>query len=70
MDSQLSKTVVEAATLVGLAAGVGFISKKPLKTSLTSDPSTSLENYGKWVAALAIAVYLRNYLQKEKILPA
>jgi len=68
MDSQLGKTVVEAATLVGNASGVGFVSKKALKTSLTSDPSTSLQNYGKWVAALSLAVYLRNYLQKEKII--
>ena len=70
MDSPISKTIGEAATLVGLAARIGYLSKKTIRTSLTSDPSSSIENYGKWVAALSVAVYLRNYLQKEKILPA
>ena len=69
MDSKLGKTVVESATLIGVAAGVGYICKKFLKTSVTNDPSNSIENYGKWVATLTAAIYTRDYLKKEKILP-
>ena len=70
MDSKLGKTVVESLTLVGIASSVGYICKKFLKTSVTNDPSNSIENYGKWVATLTAAIYARDYLQKEKILPA
>ena len=70
MDSPIAKTLVEAATLVGLASGIGYVSKKAFRTSLTSDPSNSIENYGKWVAALSLGIYIRTYLQKEKIIPA
>ena len=69
MDSKLGKTVVKSLTLVGIATGVAFICKKFLKTSVTNDPSNSIENYGKWVATLTAAIYARDYLQKEKILP-
>ena len=70
MDSKLGRVVIEASTLVGISAGVGYIAKKILKTSVTNDPSNSIEKYGKWVAALTAAIYTRDYLQKEKILPA
>ena len=69
MDSKLGKTVVESATLIGVAAGVGYIAKKFLKTSFTNDPSNSIENYGKWVAVLSASLYARDYLKKEKIIP-
>ena len=70
MDSKLGKTVVEASTLVAISAGVGYICKKFLKTSVTNDPSNSIENYGKFTAVLVGSLYIRDYLQKEKILPA
>ena len=69
MDSKLGKTVVESATLIGVAAGVGYICKKFLKTSVTNDPSNSIENYGKWVFVLSASLYARDYLKKEKIIP-
>ena len=56
MDSKLGKTVAESLTLVGISAGVGYIAKKFLKTTVTNDPSNSIENYGKWVAALTAAI--------------
>ena len=70
MDSKLGKTVVESLTLVGISGVIGYTSRKFLKTNTTSDPSNSIENYGKWVAVLTASLYVRDYLQKEKILPA
>ena len=70
MDSKLGKTVVESATLVAISAGVGYICKKFFKTSVTNDPSNSIENYGKWVFVLSASLYARDYLQKEKIIPS
>ena len=71
MDKKLTKTLIESATLVSIAAGLGYLSKKVLKTSsLTNDPSSSLENYAKWTAVLTVAIYTRDYLEKEKILPS
>jgi len=37
-DNKLVKTVMEAATLTGLAAGIGWASKKILKENLTALP--------------------------------
>ena len=69
MDSKLGKVVVKSASLVAIASGVNYLSKRVVKTSFTNDPSNSIENYGKWVAVLTAAIYARDYLQKEKILP-
>ena len=69
MDNKLVKAIVDAATLTGLAAGIGFGAKKLLKTSMTLDPSSSIENYAKWVAVLAGAVATKEYLEDKKIIP-
>ena len=47
-QSKIVKTVTEAAVLVGLSAGIGWVGKKVLKESFTGDPSASFMNYGKW----------------------
>ena len=70
MVNKLVNTVVEAATLTGIAAGIGWVGKKVLKTPMTSDPSASIENYAKWVAVLTGAVVARQYLVDKKIIPA
>ena len=69
MDKKVVNTVVEAATLTGIAAGIGWLGKKVLKTPMISDPSSSIENYAKWVAVLSGAVAARQYLVDKKIIP-
>ena len=68
-DNKLVKTVMEAATLTGLTAGIGWVSKKVLKENLTADPSANVMNYVKFTAAMAASIMLRDYLEKQKILP-
>ena len=47
-QSKIVKTVTEAAVLVGLSSGIGWIGKKVLKETFTGDPSANFMNYGKW----------------------
>ena len=42
-DNKLVKTIMDAATLTGLAAGIGWVAKKVLKENLTSDPSSNID---------------------------
>jgi len=60
---------MDASVVVGIAAGIGYIAKKAMKESFINDPSSSLANYGKWVAVLTGSMYLKQYLEDEKILP-
>ena len=68
-DNTLVKTVTDSGVLVGLAAGVGYVGKKALRESFIGDPSSSIMNYGKWVAVLAASMYLKTYLEDQKVLP-
>ena len=68
-DNKLVKTVTDSAVLVGLAAAVGYVGKKALRESFIGDPSSSIMNYGKWVVVLAASMYLKTYLEDQKILP-
>ena len=68
-DNKLVKTIMEAATLTGLAAGIGWIAKKTVKQNFTQDPSGSLENYAKFTAVMAGSIALKRYLEDQKILP-
>ena len=43
-DNKLVKTIIDAATLTGLAAGIGWISKKVVKESMMADPSANVMN--------------------------
>ena len=69
-DNKLVKTILDAATLTGLAAGIGWIARKVAKETFTADPSYSAMNYPKFTAVMAGSIWLKNYLQGEKILPA
>lgn len=69
-DNKLVKTVTDAAVLVGISAGVGYVAKKAIRESFISDPSSNIMNYGKWVAVLSGSMYLKDYLEKQKILPS
>ena len=41
-DNKLVKTILDAAPLTGIAAGIGWVSKKTVKESFTSDPSSNV----------------------------
>ena len=68
-DNKLVKTIMEAATLTGLAAGIGWVNKKVLKEEVTANPSANIMNYVKFTAVMAGSIALRDYLEKQKILP-
>jgi len=68
-DNKLVKTIMDAATLTGLAAGIGWLSKKVVKEKMTDDPSDSVMNYAKFTAVMAGSIALKQYLEKQKILP-
>jgi len=69
MENKIVKTTMDAAVVVGIASAVGYIGKKILKESFINDPSSSLTNYGKWVLVLAGSMYVKVYLESQKILP-
>ena len=68
-DNKLVKTIMEAGTLTGIAAGIGWIVKKVVKENFTQDPSSSIMNYAKFSAVMAGSIALKQYLQDQKILP-
>ena len=68
-DNKLVKAIMDATTLTGLAAGIGWISKKVVKETFTNDPSSNVMNYAKFTDALQSAPRLRiNSARKAKIL--
>ena len=68
-DNKLVKTIMDAATLTGLAAGIGWIGKKVVTENFTNDPSSNVMNYAKFTAVMAGSIALKQYLQDQKILP-
>ena len=68
-DSKLVKTIMDAATLTGLAAGIRWIAKKMVKENMTVDPSSKVMNYAKFTADVASSITLKQYPKDQKILP-
>ena len=68
-DNKLVKTIMDAATLTGLAAGIGWASKKVLKEDLTANPSDNVMNYVKLTAVMAASLTLKQYLEDKKNIP-
>ena len=68
-DNKLVKTILEAATLTSIVAGIGWVAKKVAKENFTSDPSSNVMNYVKFTAAMAGSIALKHYLEDQKILP-
>ena len=68
-DSSLVKTILDAATLTGIVAGIGWATKKVVKENLTSDPSSNVMNYAKFTAVMTGGIALKKYLEDRKILP-
>jgi len=67
--NKLVKTIMDAATITGLAAGICWAAKKVVKENFTSDPSSSAINYVKFTAVMAGSIALKQYLEDQKILP-
>ena len=67
-DNELVKTIMDAATLTGLAAAIGWTGKKVVKENFTNDPSSNVMNYAKFTAVMAASIALKQYLQDQKIL--
>ena len=68
-DNKLVKTIMDAATLTGFSAAIGWIGKKVVNENFTSDPSNDVMNYAKFVAVMAGSIALKRYLEDQKILP-
>ena len=51
-DNKLVKALIDAATLTGLVAGIGWIAKKVVKETFTADPSSNVMNYVKFTAVM------------------
>ena len=67
-DNKLVKTILDAATLTGIVAGIGWIAKKVAKENFTSDPSSDVMNYVKFTGTMTGAIALKKYLEDQKIL--
>jgi len=65
-DNKLVKTIMDAATLIGLAAGIGWASKKVLKEDLTANPSANIMNYIKFPGVMTAASCLNNISRTKK----
>ena len=68
-DNELVKTILDAATLTGIVAGIGWAAKKVTKENFTNDPSSNVMNYVKFTAVMSASIALKNYLDDNKILP-
>ena len=68
-DNKLVKSILDAATITGLVAGIGWIGKKTIKENFTADPSANIINYVKFTAVMAGSIALKKYLEDQKILP-
>ena len=68
-DKKLVKSLLDAATITGLVAGIGWIGRKIIKEDLTKDPSANVMNYVKVTAVMAGSIALKKYLEDQKILP-
>ena len=68
-DNRLVKSILDAAIITGLVAGIGWIGKKIIKENFTADPSANIMNYVKFTAVMAGSIALKKYLEDQKILP-
>ena len=68
-QNKLVKTVTDSAILVGLTAGIGYLTKKMLKENFLGYPSSSIMNYAKLTTVSAGSMALKTYLEDPKITP-
>ena len=67
-ENKLVKVITDAAVLMGITAGIGFVAKKMLKENFLGDPSSNVMNYVKFTGVLAGSMALKTYLEDQKIL--
>ena len=65
-DNKLVKSILDAATITGLVAGIGWIGRKTIKEDLTADSSANIMNYVKFTAVMAASIALKKYLEDQK----
>ena len=65
-DNKLVKTILDAATLTAIVAGIGWVKKKVAKENFTPDPSSSAMNYGKFTAVMAGSIALKNISETRR----
>ena len=68
-DNKIVKIILDAESLISLAAGIGWIAKKVLKENMTADPSSSVMNYVKFTTVMSGSTALKQYLQNQDIIP-
>ena len=68
-NNKLVQTIIDAATLTGLATAIGWIAKKVVKENVTQDPSSNVMNYVKFTAVMAASIAAKKYLEDQNILP-
>ena len=68
-DNKLVKSILDAATITALVAGIGWIGRKTIKENFTADPSANIMNYVKFTVAMAGSIALKKYREDQKILP-
>ena len=68
-ENKLVKSILDAATITGFVAGIGWIVKKTTKENFTADHSANVMNYVKFTAVMASSIALKKYLEDQKILP-
>ena len=68
-NNKLVQTIIDAATLTGLAAGIGWVAKKVFKENFTQDPSSNVMNYAKFTAVMPASIAAKKYLEDQNILP-
>ena len=61
-DNKLVKTILDAAALTGIVAGIGWVAKEVAKENFTPDPSSDVMNYVKFTAIMAGSIALKKYL--------
>ena len=69
-DNKLVKTIMDAAVLTGLVAGIGWGLKRVAKENFTADPSSIAMNYVQFAGVMAGNIALKQYLEDQKTLPS
>ena len=67
-ENKLVKVITDAAVLMGITAGIGFVAKKMLKENFLGDPSSNVMKYAKFTGFLAGSMVLKTYFENQKIL--
>ena len=68
-ENKFVKTITDAATGIGIEAGIGYVAQKILKENFLDDPSSSVMNYMKFTGVVAGSMALKTYLVDQKIIP-